>query len=183
MTQETDRTYGKFKSQFRKNLELLVDECDNKEMSVKVPQYKLCLLVFDGEDPDTKLVLLSAYEFGFGREECLRSWRKIGTAPLTRSYLVDPKVSRAIGEGDSKYGVLLRSIQEANDYTVYVLIEGGYNGSALQALLKAVPEAHDTTSITERHSRERIALLAKANTHGKKFFATGGSHVCLDDLF
>ncbi len=76
VTQETDQTYGKFKSQFRKNLELLVDECDNEEMSVKVPQYKLCLLVFDGEDPDTKLVLSSAYEFGFGCEECLRSWRK-----------------------------------------------------------------------------------------------------------
>ncbi len=26
-------------------------------------------------------------------------------------------------------------------------------------------------------------LLAKANTHGKKFYATGGSHVCSDDFF
>ncbi len=26
-------------------------------------------------------------------------------------------------------------------------------------------------------------LLACANTHGKKFFATGGSHVCSDDFF
>ena len=75
VTQETDRTYGKFKSQFRKNLELLVDECVNKEMSVKVPQYKLCLLVFGGEDPNTKLVLSLAFESGFGREECLKSWR------------------------------------------------------------------------------------------------------------
>jgi hypothetical protein len=25
--------------------------------------------------------------------------------------------------------------------------------------------------------------LARANTHGKKFFATGGSHVCSDDFF
>ena len=32
-------------------------------------------------------------------------------------------------------------------------------------------------------SRERIELLARANTHGKKFFATGGSHVCSDDFF
>ncbi len=37
--------------------------------------------------------------------------------------------------------------------------------------------------ITERMSRERIELLARANTHGKKFFATGGSHVCSDDFF
>jgi hypothetical protein len=32
-------------------------------------------------------------------------------------------------------------------------------------------------------SWERIELLARANTHGKKFFATGGSHVCSDDFF
>jgi hypothetical protein len=31
-------------------------------------------------------------------------------------------------------------------------------------------------------SRERIELLARLNTHGKKFFATGGSHVCSDDF-
>ncbi len=40
-----------------------------------------------------------------------------------------------------------------------------------------------TSPITERMSRERIDLLARANTHGKKFFATGGSHVCSDDFF
>ena len=65
---------------------------------------------------------------------------------------------------------------------VYALIEGGYNGSALQALLKAVPEAYTMTAITERHSNERIQLLAKANTHGKEFYATDGSHVCSDSL-
>jgi hypothetical protein len=36
---------------------------------------------------------------------------------------------------------------------------------------------------TEKHSKERILLLAKANTHGKKFYATGGSHVWSDDFF
>jgi hypothetical protein len=72
--------YGKFKLQFCKSLELLVDECINKEVSVKVPRYKLSLLVFGREDPDTKLVLLSSFESGFGREECLSSWRKIGAA-------------------------------------------------------------------------------------------------------
>ena len=66
---------------------------------------------------------------------------------------------------------------------MYALIEGGYNGSALQALLKVVPEAYTMTAITERHSNERIQLLAKANTHGKEFYATDGSHVCSDDFF
>jgi hypothetical protein len=38
-------------------------------------------------------------------------------------------------------------------------------------------------AITERMSWERIELLACANTHGKKFFAMGGSHVCSNNLF
>ena len=53
VTQETDRTYGKFKSQYRRNLELLVDEQVNQDMSVSVPQYKHGLLVFGGIDEDT----------------------------------------------------------------------------------------------------------------------------------
>ena len=183
VTQETDRTYGKFKTRFRTNLEQLVDECVTEDLPVKVPQYKLALLVFGGKDPDTGIELPSAFEFGFGREECLNSWRKVGAAPLTRASLKDPRVARAIGDGDDEYGVLLRSIQEANEYAVYALTEGGYKGSALQALLKAVPEANVLNPITERHSKERILLLAKANTHGKKFYATGGSHVCSDDFF
>ncbi len=95
-------------------------------------------------------------------------------APLTRACLKDPRVARAIRDGDDEYKLLLRSIQEVNEYAVYALAEGGYKGSALQALLKAVPEAQVLNPITEKHSRERILLLAKANTHGKKFFATGG---------
>ena len=39
------------------------------------------------------------------------------------------------------------------------------------------------TPITEWMSREQIELLAHANTHSKKFFATGGSHVCSDNFF
>lgn len=108
---------------------------------------------------------------------------EVGAVPLTRASLKDPRVARAIGDGDDEYGILLRSIQEANEYAVYALTEGGYKGSALQALLKAVPEANVLNPITERHSKERILLLAKANTHGKKFFTTGGSHVCSDDFF
>jgi hypothetical protein len=37
-------------------------------------------------------------------------------------------------------------------------------------------------AITERTSKELVELLAKANTHGKKLFVTGGRHVCSDDF-
>ncbi len=115
MTQETDRTYGKFKTRFRTNLEQRVDECITQDLPVKVPQYKLTLLIFGGKDPETGLEFPSAFEFGFGCEECLNSWRKVGAVPLTQASLKDPRVARAIGDGDDEYGILLHSIQEAND--------------------------------------------------------------------
>ena len=103
-----------------------------------MPQFKLCLLVFGGTDLDTGLILVleSAFEIGFGREECNASWRKIGAAPLTQACLKDPIVRTSIGEGNNEYALLLCSIQEVNEYTVYALNEGGYDGSALQALLR-----------------------------------------------
>ena len=86
-------------------------------------------------------------------------------------------------EIDKDYAMPVNSVQEANDYAVYALTEGGYDGSALQALVAIKPPDNRIGLITERMSWERIELLARANTHGKKFFATGGSHVCSDDFF
>ena len=40
-----------------------------------------------------------------------------------------------------------------------------------------------TAPITQPHSLERQELLAKASSHGAKFFATGGSHCTTDDFF
>jgi len=74
-------------------------------------------------------------------------------------------------------------LPEANEHAVYALTEAGYDGLALQALVAIKPAECRMTPITERMSRERIELLARANTHGKKFFAMGGSHVCLDNFF
>ncbi len=43
--QETDWMYGMFKSQYRQNLESLINECVQQDLSVSVPQYKHGLLV------------------------------------------------------------------------------------------------------------------------------------------
>ncbi len=85
VTQETDRTYGLFKSKYRANLEDLVVELVRLNKSVSVPQYKHGLLVFGGVNPDTGLHLPSAFEKGFSRVNCLNSWKKIGATatPLT----------------------------------------------------------------------------------------------------
>jgi len=86
-------------------------------------------------------------------------------------------------DSDKDFALLVNSVQEANEYAVYALTEGGYDGSALQGLIEIKPADDRMGPITERMSRERIELLKHANTHGKKFFATGGSHVCSDDFF
>jgi hypothetical protein len=180
--QETDHTYGLFKSRYRQNLELLIDECVQQDLSVSVPQYKHGLLVFGGIDADTKLELELAFEIGFSHQWCLDLWEKVGAAPLTRKCLDEPQVRKSI-DMDNDYAFLGNSVQEANEYAVYSLTEASDDGSALQALVAIKPTERRTSPITERMSRERIELLACANTHGKKIFATGGSHVCSDDFF
>jgi hypothetical protein len=180
--QETDWTYGMFKSGYRMNLELLIDECVQQDKSVSVPQYKHGLLVFGGVDPNTGLNLESAFEIGFLRQCCLDSWERIGAAPLIRKCLGDSQVKWLI-DIDKEYALLINSVQEANEYAVYLLTEAGYNGSALQALVSVRPPNPRMGPITERMLRERIELLAHANTHGKKFFAIGGSYVRSDNFF
>jgi hypothetical protein len=140
--------------------------------------------VFGGLDNETGLELESAFELGFSREQCLSSWEKIGAAPLTCKCLSKPQVRKLL-DLDKDYALLVNSVQEANEYAVYALTEGGYDGSALQALVLIRPTKTrmiEGGPIMERMSQEQIELLAKVNTHGKKFFATGGSHVCSDDF-
>ncbi len=103
--------------------------------------------------------------------------------PLTCKCLDDPQVRRFI-DLDKNYALLVNSVQEANEYTIYSLTEAGYDGSKLQVLVAVwLADARMRGPITERLSKEQIKLLAHANTHGKKFFAMGGSHVCWDDFF
>ncbi len=84
---------------------------------------------------------------------------------------------------DKEYALLINLVQEANEYAVYSLVEAGYDGSQLQALVAVGPADTRAGPITEWMSKEQIELLALANTHGKEFFAMGGSHVCSDDFF
>ena len=85
-------------------------------------------------------------------------------------------------DDDKIYALLVNSVQEANEHACYALTEGGYVGSALKALVLIKPTEPEPRRLTERNSKERIVLLAHANTHGKKIFMTGGSHVCSDDF-
>jgi hypothetical protein len=94
-----------------------------------------------------------AFDLGFSHERCLDSWKKIGDAPLTRQCLSKPQVRKSI-DFDKEYALLINSVQEANEYAVYSLMEAGYDGSQLQALVAVAPADTWAGPITERMSKE-----------------------------
>ena len=180
VSQETDRNYGPFKTQFRNNLATIVAQRLAAKKSVSLQPWLVGLIVFGGIDEVTGFELTDcAFSRGFSREACLNAWKKVGAAPLTRSCLSDPKVSKRLGEGSSSFDELLLGIQSANDLAVHALKQGGYKGELLKATIQKRGEA----SITAPHSKERIDALRKASMHGAKFLATGGSHLTMDDFF
>jgi len=182
VTQETDRNYGPFKTQFRKNLTLVVDERIAKKKSTSLQPWLVCLVVFGGEDPITKYVVeTSAFSFGFSRKACLNAWEKIGAAPMTRACLSDTKVRRELGDGgDDNMDLLMMQVQNANDTATHALTQAGFRGDILKAKIDKPKAAQP---IEARNSQARIEALAKAKTHGQKFYVTGGSHVTADDMF
>ncbi len=123
VTQETDRNYGSFKTQFQTNLHKLSDyRLDFKDKVLLQPMI-LGLLVFGGTDPVTKEEIpLSAFERGFNNEICLHAWTEVGAAPLMRKCLVHKKVLRSIGDGDAKVDELHLMIQDGNDLATHALI-------------------------------------------------------------
>ena len=81
VTQETDQLYGAFKTQFLKNLDLMVDARLSTDVSLSLQPKLVGLPMFGGIDHDTGFnVEVSAFEQGFSREKCVWSWRKVGAA-------------------------------------------------------------------------------------------------------
>ncbi|KAL3771166.1 hypothetical protein ACHAWU_004789 [Discostella pseudostelligera] len=180
VSQETDQNYGPFKTQYCKNLDAVVDERIKQKKCIQLPPWQVGLIVFGGMDPETNLVVKSAFECGFSRDNCRNAWDKVGAAPLTRACMMNKKVRRSLGDGSDEYQQMLLNIQTANDVSTNALSTGGYNGSVMRREILAIPT---TEQITEEHSAERLQLLAKSNTHGKLFTATGGGHLTSDDIF
>jgi hypothetical protein len=181
VSQETDRNYGPFKTQFRKNLDEVIDARIKGNHTTSIAPHLAGLTTFGGEDPTSgHTVKISAFEKGFSKEACLSAWAKVGAAPLTMKCLEDEKVRKSIGDGDEEWERGLRELQNANDLATFLLTRGGFNGDFLKAELKAIDEP---TVLTRPHTKERVELLAKATTHGTKWMATGGSHLMTEDFF
>ena len=181
VSQETDRNYGPFKTQFRKNLDEVIDARIKGNHSTSIAPHLVGLTTFGGVDPTSDHnVKISAFERGFSKEACLSAWAKVGAAPLSMKCLEDQKVRKSTGDGNEEWERGLRELQNANDLATFLLMRGGFNGDLLKAELKAIDEP---TVLTRPHTKERVELLAKATTHGTKWMATGGSHLMTEDYF
>ena len=108
--------------------------------------------------------------------------RKVGAAPCTRECLNDYHVRRTLcdaGPQDEK-NLLMEKLNDDNDLSTFNLTVAGYQGILSKVLCE---KAADLLPITVPHTKERIEIIAKAGSHGKKFFATGGTHVTSDEFF
>ena len=74
----------------------------------------------------------------------------------------------------------MEKLNEANYLSKFNLNVDGYQGRLLKVQCE---KAADLLYITVPHTKERMELLAKASSYGQKFFATGGTHVTVDDFF
>ena len=183
VTQETDRNYGPFKTQFRKNLDNVIQERIAKDKSTSLVPWMVGLIVFGGIDPETGLELTeaeSAFEVAFSIAACVRAWEKVGAAPLTRKCLEDKKVRRELGDAEDDQNAIMAALEEANHTAVEFLNRRGYQGDKMKLIVNRVPKKKP---VTAPHTVARQLLLSKASTHGAKFHATGGSHVTSHDMF
>jgi len=79
VTQETDQSYGPFQSAFRTNLQLLIDEDIRKKKPTSLSPWIVGLVVFGGCDPETELIVISAFQEGLTmhKHPCLgKSWSR-----------------------------------------------------------------------------------------------------------
>jgi hypothetical protein len=171
VTQETDQSYGPFQSALRTNLQLLIDECIRKEKPTSLSPWIVGLVVFGGCDPETELIVRSAFQEGFNHAQNIRAWEKVGAVPLSRKCLESKKVRRSIGDGDDEQQALVYLIQEHNTLACTGLTLAGYNGDHMK--LTAKP-ASSTKVITNPHTQERIELLSEAKSMGKSSLQRGG---------
>jgi hypothetical protein len=102
VTQETDQSYGygPFQTAVRTNLQLIIDKriAANKTRS-RLP-WIVGLVVFGGKDPETGLIVESAFAKGFSKIHSIKAWETVGAVPLSRKCLQSQKIRRSIRDGD-----------------------------------------------------------------------------------
>jgi hypothetical protein len=103
VTQEMDQLYGPFKTQFLKNLDLIVEARLDAGKSLSLAPKMVGLPLFGGIDRDTGCdVEIGAFQRAFTPSQCVAAWGKVGAATedgVTRACLSDPQVMKELGDG------------------------------------------------------------------------------------
>ncbi len=133
----------------------------------------------------TYLPCRNALDEMFDVSSNLSSWSKVSAVPYTRKCLLNSKVRHDGTDKRDPNFDMYHVIQSQNDYSTNQLNVMGYKGNALRANFCAdkIGERKTTEAVTVMRTRERQEALAAPQTHGKKFFVTGGEHVTSDDMF
>ena len=93
ITQETDQSFGSFKSLFRDNLNKLTDNKLAAALGVSFALSEIGLLVFGGEDSKTGTSnYQDAFAIAFSPAQNKAAWDAVGAAPLTCKCLQSDKV-------------------------------------------------------------------------------------------
>ena len=102
VSQETDRNYSPFKTEFRKIMDIIFEARMQQGLSLSISPNLLGLIIFGhGRDPESGVwIEEGAFEKGFNREQCLKAWAKVGAAPLTMACLHHKQVRRELGDSD-----------------------------------------------------------------------------------
>ena len=145
VSQETDQSFGPFQSAVRTNLQLLINKQIRKDAPRTLSPWIVGLVVFGGCDPETGLIVASAFEKGFSKAQNIRAWEQVGAVPLSRKCLQSPKVRRSIGDSNDDQQVLVHLIVEHNVIACNALTMEGYNNDMAKITLKPVEHTRCVT--------------------------------------
>ena len=170
VSQETDQSYGLFKSVFAANLHKINTDRLRLGKGNSFPWTIVGLLCFGGTDRETGLSCRNAHGEAFSVEKNKWAWRKVGAAPLTRACLSDPRIRHASVD-DPKHA-LFRRVEEANKNACELLDRFNLRGKHLPAKLKE----RETIEIeeTEPGTLARAKSLYVAKGHGQRCIASRG---------
>ena len=186
--QETDHNYGPFKGVVRDNLKKMSSAFYAAGLSIPLNTTTFGLIVYGGTipvGPSTTITCRNALAETFDVESNLTSWREVGAVPHTRKCLTNSKVRHdGTDERDPNFDAY-QDIQPQNDYSTAQLNLMGYRGDVLRAQFcpDKISERKESMAVTVANTRERQEAIAAANTHGAKFFVTGGEHMTSNDMF
>jgi hypothetical protein len=186
--QETDQNYGPFKGVVRDNLKKMLSAFYAAGLTIPLNMTTFGLIVYGGTipvGPSTTVTCRNALAETFDVASNLTSWREVGAVPHTRKCLTNSKVRHdGTDERDPNFDIY-QDIQSQNDFSTAQLNLMGFRGDVLRAVFRQdkISEMTASQAVTVANTRERQEVIAAANTHGSKFFVTGGEHVTSNDMF